>query len=486
MMKHVNFTKNGLILCMALILLPLAVWAEEKLPHPDTYLPHPSKTKDIRKMLDDPKDLVATHPIKKALPPEVYEVLTFDVEEAKRQWAEIVGFKSPDVVGKIAPEIKPDKYTYKDLEQNQGLKELFPPEFLVHFKPGGPPFVGSITEFEIIPTRQLYWSALVCEATKQNLGKTKLDKDGYIVPKSWQGGIPFPRPSGKFKAQQVLYSFRKRPDSYERCLAIEGESMCFNKNLAVDRYNQFSAHFIRLMGRTIFPPYGWFDKRAERNGEYQAFSTSVSEPRSMRGTVVLQYMFDDPNKLDPWMIYVPSLRRIRKMAATDTQDPNGDQTYDDREHLVQKITPKKYPYKFDIVSEREYLMPVEYNTAKSWVDSKDGYAFKEGQFMRRPCYVLELNQMDPNYVYGRRMIYVDKENFMCSYSANYDQKGRLYRTQNQVYVFMEDIAQLSVYGVPSFQWDHLDVHCTFQMQFQLPANFSRKDFSMQELIKKGK
>ena len=127
MMKHVNFTKNGLILCMALILLPLAVWAEEKLPHPDTYLPHPSKTKDIRKMLDDPKDLVATHPIKKALPPEVYEVLTFDVEEAKRQWAEIVGFKSPDVVGKIAPEIKPGKYTYKAPGAKPGAQGAVPP-----------------------------------------------------------------------------------------------------------------------------------------------------------------------------------------------------------------------------------------------------------------------------------------------------------------------------------------------------------------------
>jgi hypothetical protein len=259
--------------------------------------------------------------------------------------------------------------------------------------------------------------------------------------------------------------------------------MSFDKKLYMDKHNQFSAHFSRLMGRTIFPPYGWFDKRAKKNGEYQAYVTTVLEPRANRGTVVLQYMYDDPNKMDPWMIYVPSLRRIRKMAATDTQDPTGDMTYDDREHLVQKITPKKYPYKFDIIAEREYLMPVEYNTAKSWVDSKKGYTWREAQFMRRPCYVLQLTQLDNNYVYSKRIIYVDTENFMVCYSANYDQKGQLYRSQNQVYVFFKDIAQLGVYGVPSFQWDHIDVHCTYQMQLQLPSNFSRRDFSLQALVR---
>ncbi len=33
----------------------------------------------------------------------------------------------------------------------------------------------------------------------------------------------------------------------------------------------------------------------------------------MSGTVVLNHKYDDPNKMDQWMIYAPSLRRIRKM-----------------------------------------------------------------------------------------------------------------------------------------------------------------------------
>ncbi|MBW1903097.1 MAG: DUF1329 domain-containing protein [Deltaproteobacteria bacterium] len=399
---------------------------------------------------------------------------------------EIVGLKSPDLVNKIAPEIKPGKYTYQDMENSPGLKDLFPPEFLLHIKPGGPPLIGSIPEFEITPTKQLYWYTKFCMATKDNLGKTKLDKDGYIVPMSWQGGVPFPRPSGDFKAQQVYYNFEKRTENFERCVTLNGESMSFDRNLKMDKYNQYQANFIRLMGRTLFPPYGFLDKRAERNGEFAAFSSLVFEPRANKGTVVLQYAYDDPNKLDPSMIYVPSLRRIRKMSSTDTQDPLGDMTYDDRSMLTQKITPKRYPYKFDIIAEREYLIPVNYNDSSVWIDSKNGLCMRDIQFMRRPCYVLQMTQLDNNYLYSKRFLYVDKENFGCTFAAYYDQKGRLYRSQWYTWTFMPEVGQTVFWGMPTVQLDHIDEHSTFQMQLPLPACFTRADFGIRFLIRKGK
>ena len=48
---------------------------------------------------------------KDVLPPEIWDLVATDVEEAKKQTAEILGFRSPELVGKIAPEIKLGKYT---------------------------------------------------------------------------------------------------------------------------------------------------------------------------------------------------------------------------------------------------------------------------------------------------------------------------------------------------------------------------------------
>jgi hypothetical protein len=447
---------------------------------------HPSEFKDLKSMLDDPTDLVVAYPIKKAVPSEILKFLIVDVEEAKRQSEEIIGFKSPDLVGKIAPDIKPGKYTYKDLEKSPGLKELLPPEFLFLIKPGGPPLIASIPEFEIIPTRQFYWYSKLCEATKQNLGKTKLDDNGYILPLSWQGGVPFPKPSGKFRARQVYYNFDKTYSAFDLCYSTMQEGMSFDRNLTRDKYSRSISSRIKYMGRTLFPPYGWLDEHAEIFGDFRSFSNLSLEPRSRRGAVLLNHTYDDPAKNDRWMVYVPSLRRNRKMNPSDTQDPSGDMTYDDFSHISQKITPKRYPYKFEIIEEREYLLPNEYNTGKLWIDSNNGYALKEAQFMRRPCYVLQMTQLDDSYVYSKRVLYIDKEFFRCCFSANYDQKGRLHRTQLFSFIFMSDTGQISSYGTHTFQFDHLDLHSSFQMPIAFPACLERKDFTIQYSIKRGK
>ncbi len=50
---------------------------------------------------------MVTYPLKDAIPSEIWDLMAMDMKEAKRQTEELVGFKSPDLVGKIAPEIGP-------------------------------------------------------------------------------------------------------------------------------------------------------------------------------------------------------------------------------------------------------------------------------------------------------------------------------------------------------------------------------------------
>jgi len=52
--------------------------------------------------------------------------------------------------------------------------------------------------------------------------------------------------------------------------------------------------------------------------------------------------------------------------------------------------------------------------------------------------------------------------------------------------FVPDIAQLSSCGMYTLQFDHIDLHSTFQAQFTLPAPFQRKDLSIELLSKRGK
>jgi len=472
--------------CLIVVFLSFDARAEEQLPNPETYLyDHPDKTG--KKLYDDPTDLFVTRPFKDILPPALYGKITADQEKMKKDSAELLGFTAPELVGKIAPEIKPGKYTYNDLEQSPGLRELIPQELQRFFKKGGPPLTGNIEEFEIVPTQQFHINRPCIEATKRNMEKTKLDKDGYIVKRSWEGGIPFPRPSGEFKAQQVFYNFFLRSNAFNMCWAITVEANSFDSNLKLDRSGIADVAKISWKARTLFPPYGWFDERADKNNEWCSYSYIVSEPRSQRGTILLRMLYDDPEKMDAAMVYVPSLRRIRKLSATDTQDPTGDLTYDDQNMLLQKISPHRYPYKYEIIAEREYLLPCAYGSGLAWCDSKNGYSLKGVIFMRRPTYVLQMNQMDPNYVYSKRIYYIDKENFDCGLSDMYDQKGRLYRTQIYLsFVFVPEGGWMINYGGYVFQRDYADLHSSLSMPHVYPAPWPRDRFNMYGLLKKAK
>jgi hypothetical protein len=485
-MKYRNSLDCIFVLFLSVVLLPLPAWTSGSLPHADIYMPSTSEIMKAKNIFDDKRDLFVTYHPKDILPPEIWDKMHFDVDEMKKLWAELVGFTAPELVGKIAPEIKPGKYTYKDLEKYPGFKQLFPEVALKTVKAGGPPYVGNIMDFEIEPTRQFFLALPSAEITKRNLGKTRLDDDGYIIAGTWAGGIPFPQPSGKFKAQQVYYNFEKSCTQYDECYKLTGETIGMDKDLKIDKYGKYARTMIKLMGRSFVEPFGWFDERAEKRGEFSADAIELFEPRANRGTIIMLLRYDDPFKMDPTLLYVPQMRRIRKMSSTDSQDPIGDSAYDDTGYLRQKITPNRFPYKFEIIEEREYLLPWSYNSGKAWFDSQNGYAIRDVGFQRRVCYVLQMTQLDPNYIYSKRVYYIDKETFTPAYGDFYDQKGRLYRTYNLARSFLPESGQIVSHGLPAWQVDYVDSHSTCQVLTVVPATWSRRDFDLENMIKKGK
>ena len=126
------------------------------------------------------------------------------------------------------------------------------------------------------------------------------------------------------------------------------------------------------------------------------------------------------------MMYINGLRRIRKLTASDTQDPavGQDIIYEDAMGFNQKLTPKRYPYKYEVIAEGEYLAPITWD-GSPYLSTKEGYTMKDLQFERRPMWVVQMSQLDKNYVYSKRIWYIDKEFLLFWYLENDDQKGRV-------------------------------------------------------------
>lgn len=474
-------------LLVLVMLAPAFTLCAGEYPAPNTYIPTVIEVEKHKAPSDDPRPYLTTFGPKQVLPKEFYAKLSFDVDAMKSLWAEVVGFKAPDIVGKVAPEIKPGKYTYKDLAKYPGLKTLMWPDLYNRIKPGAPPHAGNIPEFEIIPTRQLYWSLPIAEATKKNQGKTKLDAKGYLKGETWAGGVPFPKPSGPFKAQQIMYNIEKRMLSWELNFYLIGHIYGVNSSLKTDFDGVYDVKHTRLAGRTLLEPYGWFDKRAKERNEFKTFLFGFQAPRDVAGTYQLALYSNDQNTVDQLMLYIPSMRRVRKMSATDTQDPvmGQDQIYDDNEGWMQKLSATRYPYKYEVLEEREYLVSAASADGAEYVSTK-GREFRNVRMERRPLYVVKLTQQDPNYVYGHRIFYVDAETFNFLHIENYNRKGKLYRTWDGNYGWFPDMGMFAWCGSLILMRDHIDLHSGYHQSYQLPAAWGRDAVSLKSLSSQGK
>ena len=175
------------------------------------------------------------------------------------------------------------------------------------------------------------------------------------------------------------------------------------------------------------------------------------------------------------------------MSATDTQDPvmGMDTIYDDNEGFRQKLSPVRYPYDYEVLEEREYLCPVPTEDGAIYFSS-DGWECRDLQFQRRPVYVVKLTQQDRSYVYGHRILYIDKEIFQFWHIDNFDQKGRLYRTYNHNYSFFPEMGMFSWGGGFVVGADYIDTHSTLAHNIETPAFFERQDVSLQGLVSRAK
>lgn len=172
------------------------------------------------------------------------------------------------------------------------------------------------------------------------------------------------------------------------------------------------------------------------------------------------------------------------MSGTDTQDPMGgqDYIYDDGDGFNQKLTPKRYPYKYEILEEKEYLFPA-YTMDGSGYFTSEEKELRDYEFERRPMYVVKMTQLDNTYIYGHRILYFDKETLNLIYAENYDQRGRLYRDLNIRYYFCPEMGMYSISDL--LARDMIDHHSNFQPGFVVPAPFIERNYvNIKAMIKR--
>jgi hypothetical protein len=354
---------------------------------------------------------------------------TKDPQLAK-DWEKMLGFKAADKVGKVAPEINPgmviDSSNYKNYP---GLKDLLPGGLYTRLDPNS---YAPLAPIKMVKTDQYHLSPGCLKATLKNIETCRLDKDG-ITLLGFNGGIPFIHPkNGNELIQWVDYFYA-------------GDSLAFRpmRMRLYGRNNTPEREIRQEVNNLVF--YGCTDWKKEApnpQGIHHVASGVFTYPKDINGAAYVRKRFIDGNKPDEFLLFIPSMRRIRKMSGRDTQDPlfGSDLVWDDFKTYWQKMSPVEFPNEYKMLPQQEMLVPtaVDYNfpydrdTAgyKDYTVDESGQQvfLKFGSWQKRPVYPVEIISKDLSYLYGKRVLYNDLEVAGQWYTDMYDAKGRLWRS----------------------------------------------------------
>ena len=284
-------------------------------------------------------------------------------------------------------------------------------------------------------TKRIEWPRAYREATEKYSGQVRLSKDGLRV-ENYIAGQPFPNldPKDPQIAQKIMlnydYNFFVTDDVDLRNFDADTGTIADHGAMTIERHFLLD-HFRRLFwtGRLYIDPK---PEMPNPNGyRRQEGLYPIMEPYDLRGVGALGYRYLDPGKSDDSWLYLPSLRRVRRLSTAQRSDAlfGQDTDVDSYGGYAGQIAWMDWKY----LGEREMIgvahakhVPVKWHPKVDW-------AFDD-VWEKRRFYVVEGVSKLPQYAFSKRVLFIDKEGWGIPYSDIYDRGGELWK------IWINDVA----------------------------------------------
>jgi hypothetical protein len=281
----------------------------------------------------------------------------------------------------------------------------------------------------IVAPKKVEWPAEYKTATEKYASQVRIAPDGLTL-ENYVAGLPFPEidPNDPQIALKIMWNYEHKPavtdDVDLRNFDADTGSIATNQPMTVER------HFLLDHLRTLFYTGRLYQepkpKYQPNPSQFRASSGlyPILEPFDLKGVGAVGNRYIDPAKQDDQWLYLPSLRRVRRLSTAQRsdalfgQDTDVDSYYGYNGHIAWM------DWKF--LGEREVLgvMHGEHYPVK-WASPAD-WAFDE-VWEKRQVYVIEGVSKLPQYAYSKRIILIDKEAWVVPYSDIYDRAGELWK-----------------------------------------------------------
>ncbi|RMD81595.1 MAG: DUF1329 domain-containing protein [Candidatus Dadabacteria bacterium] len=283
----------------------------------------------------------------------------------------------------------------------------------------------------IVETKHIPLPKAYVEATEKYSSQVKLSEDKKRVL-NWVAGQPFPNldPNDPDIARKIMYNYEARWgesddldlrnfDADTGSIGHGDEGMSVEKHFVID-------HFRRMYftGRLHVDPKPEYVPNKDKV-RYKESLHPLIEPFDLKGTGFTYYRYLDPNRMDDSWLYLPQLRRVRRLSSAQRSDALFGQDTDVDSYGGYAGNIAWMDWKF--LGEKTILacMHGEHFPVK-WGEGAGDFAFDD-VWEKRQVYVVEGISKLPQYAYSKRVIYVDKETFVIPYTDMYDQAGELWK-----------------------------------------------------------
>jgi len=293
-------------------------------------------------------------------------------------------------------------------------------------------------DMKIVPYREIPIPKAYLNATEKYGTQTGLDDRNQLI--NWVAGKPFATvdnndPKAPVK---IMYNFQNTHyfsddlglhlvDADTGSLYVDAEG---DRHYTVERH--FVADWLRVMqfqGRLHHDPAPVYEPNPDevfrKSGLYP-----LIEPFDLKGVGGVSYRYMDLIRQDDTWLYLPFLRRVRRLSSAQRSDALFGQDIDVDSYGGYAGQIPWFDWK--LLGVKPMLASLHGENLPPKPCKRDGgMTFCEDWEVRPEVYVIEGTPRVSNYAYSKRVIYVDKETNFVVYSDMFDKAGELWKVVMQ-------------------------------------------------------
>ncbi len=284
-------------------------------------------------------------------------------------------------------------------------------------------------QLKIVPYKKIEWNREYREATEKYASQVKLASDGRSL-ENYVAGLPFPTidTNDPQVALKIMWNYEYKgfvtDDSDLRNFDADTGPLSDSGGMGIERhYILDHLRALSYIGRVIVDPKPSLPNPDKVRGKSSLHP--ILEPFDLKGVGLTSIRYLDPDRQDDTWLYMPSLRRVRRLSGAQRSDALFGQDTDVDSYGGYAGQTAWFTWKF--LGEKEILgsfhaeeYPVKY------CPGKGDFVFCD-TWEKRKAWVVEGTPKQAQYAYGKRVLYIDKETYLIAFSDIHDRAGQLWK-----------------------------------------------------------